>query len=401
MKDNLRKAFLKLPISARAAVASNLLCPLLANGVAPPRGFYSTIEEWQCSPAGKKFASQLQFHPAHPEETLIRKPPTHLYPELHEKFVCELRKESPATFVLEYLNGRCWGPAGSIVTPDNRLLADMSHEFQPEISRYEVFRHTYLQSPRHLPGTAIVLAAPAGAVFGHFLFDVLPRLGILEKAGLDWRQADHVVITGRYRGFQEEALQLLGIDAAKIVDCSDFPHWTADRLLVPSRPGISGNYPAWTIDYVRNLLAPYRGPVPAGISTRLLVSRSRAAGRRIANEAEVFERLAPLGFTLLHNEDLTIPETIAVYDQAEVVIGPMGSSMCSTLFCRPHTKVIEVYPDSSVNVFTWAFGQFIPLDFGYAIGRSLDNSTCHPHDRNYELDPDVIQQLLRVMEICV
>ena len=399
VKNTVRKSFLKLPIQARAAVSSNLLCPLLANGVAPPRGFYSTIEEWQCSQAGKKFASQLQFHPAHPEETLIRKPPTHLYPELHEKFVCELRKESPATFVLEYLNGRCWGPAGSIVTPDNRLLADMSHEFQPEISRYEVFRHTYLQSPRHLPGTAIVLAAPAGAVFGHFLFDVLPRLGILEKAGFDWRQADHVVITGRYRGFQEEALQLLGIDAAKIVDCSDFPHWTADRLLVPSRPGISGNYPAWTIDFVQKLLAPYRGQVPAGISKRLLVSRSRAAGRRIANEREIFQQLALLGFTLLHNEELTMPETIAAYQQAEFVIGPMGSSMCSTLFCKPGTKVIEAYPDSSVNVFTWAFGQYLGTDFGYLVGDSLKDNQRNCHDWDYIVQIDQLTKLVEFMNL--
>lgn len=72
----------------------------------------------------------------------------------------------------------------------------------------------------------------------------------------------------------------------------------------------------------------------------------------------------------------------------------MGSSMCSTLFCRPSTKVVETYPGSSVNVFTWAFGQFIPLEFAYLIGTSIVDTSRNCHDWDYNLNLNELRQLL-------
>ncbi|MCX7396115.1 MAG: glycosyltransferase 61 family protein [Planctomycetales bacterium] len=362
-----------------------------------PSGYWSTFEAWQNSPTAPGNDSRVKFHTAHPAEILIRQPPVYLESELHPKFVCELRKESPPTFVVEYLDGRCWGRAGTIVGPDNHVLADMSHEFRDRIEDYEIFQQPYIVRPQHLHGTAVVLAAPAGQVFGHFLFDVLPRLGILEKAGFDWRSADHFIISGPFAKFQKETLELLGIESPRIADCCKHAHWTADRMLIPSRPGISGNYPRWAVDYVRDLLLPFEGKVPQGLGSKLFVSRANAPGRKIANETEIMQVLQPMGFSVVRNEELTMPETIAAYQQAEFVVGPMGSSMCSTLFCKPGTKVIELYPDSSVNVFTWAFGQFIPFNFGYCIGTSLNEAQTNPHDWNYTVDDKQLGGLLDIM----
>lgn len=364
-----------------------------------PCGYHSGIDQWLIAIQAGNPSSGIVRHEAFADETLIRNPPVSMYDELHPKFVCELKKESPATFVLEYVNGRCWGMAGTIIGPDNQVLADMSHEFRSRIEDYEIFQQPYLVRPRHLIGTAVVLAAPAGQVFGHFLFDVLPRLGILEKAGFDWRSADHFIISGPFAKFQKETLELLGIESSRIADCCEHSHWTADRMLIPSRPGISGNYTRWAVEYVRDLLLPFEGKVPPGLGSKLFVSRANAPGRKIANETAIMQVLQPMGFSLVRNEELTMPETIAAYQQAEFVIGPMGSSMCSTLFCKPGTKVIELYPDSSVNVFTWAFGQFIPFNFGYSIGASLNDAHTNPHDWNYTVDDKQLRGLLDKMAV--
>ena len=364
-----------------------------------PCGYHSGIDRWLIARQASNPAWGIVRHDAFASETLVRTPPVSMYDELHPKFVCELKKESPATFVLEYVNGRCWGMAGTIIGPDNYVLADMSHEFRSRIEDYDIFHQPYLVRPRHLNGTAVVLAAPAGQVFGHFLFDVLPRLGILEKAGFDWRSAEHFIISGPFAKFQKETLELLGIESSRIADCCRHAHWTADRMLIPSRPGISGNYPRWAVEYVRDLLLPFEGKVPPGLGSKLFVSRANAPGRKIANETEIMQILQPRGFSLVRNEELTMPETIAAYQQAEFGVGPMGSSMCSTLFCKPGTKVIELYPDSSVNVFTWAFGQFIPLNFGYSIGASLNDAHTNPHDWNYTVDDELLRGLLNKMAV--
>ena len=202
-----------------------------------PTDCWPTIQDWRDSIQQTDCTPRIDVHDAYSAERLFRSPPIHLDDELDGKFVCELRKQSPATFVLEYLGGRCWGTAGTIISPDNRVLSDMSHEFRERVEDYKIFKQPSLRQPRHLPGTAVVLAAPAGHVFGHFLFDVLPRLAILEKAGFNWRDADHFIISGPFKTFQQETLELLGIDASKVADCSVHPHWTADRMLIPSRSG--------------------------------------------------------------------------------------------------------------------------------------------------------------------
>lgn len=376
---------------------------VLARSIIPkfpvPEGYFSTVEEWSATASSQPFRNQLTVHPAHPGEILYRKEPVRLGADLHPKFACELKKESPPTFVLEYLNGRCWGQAGTIITPDNYVLAEMSHEFRDRVEDYFIFSQQSLPQPVHLSGTAVVLSAPAGYVFGHFLFDILPQLAILEKAGLDWMEADHYLISGPYTGFQKEVLDLLGIDPQKVIDATRTPHVTADRLLIPSRPGVSGNYPAWAVQYLRDLLGPFAGRLPNGITPRLLVSRSLASGRKILNEDELFGQLVPHGFSLIHNEKLSIPETIAVYQQAEVVVGPMGSSMCSTLFCEPGTKVVETYPESSVNVFTWAFGIHIPLEFAYLIGPCQSDPTKDRHNWDYTIEMSELLEILRCVRV--
>ena len=138
--------------------------------------------------------------------------------------------------------------------------------------------------------------------------------------------------------------------------------------------------------------------MPDRLGRRLFVSRANAAGRRVENEATIMAILGPLGYESVRNETLTIPETIATYRQAEFVIGPMGSSMCSTLFCEPNAKIIELYPDSSVNVFTWAFGQFLGQRFGYLTGVTQPDQSQNPHNWNYTIDPSKLQALMNQME---
>jgi hypothetical protein len=359
-----------------------------------PDGHYVDLAEMMTATDAAGFLKRFRKHDAHPAESLIRNPPVHLEAELHERFICELKKESPSTFVLEYEHGRCWGTQGTVVTPDNRVLAEMSHEFCPSIQQYRIFQQTVLDQPRHLKGTAILLAAPAGQVYAHFLLDVLPGLAILERAGFNWKSADHYIISGPQEGFQGETLRLLGIEPERIVDASTHPHLTADQLLIPSRPGISGNYPRWAVEFVRELLLPLATKRPDELGPRLFISRSLAKMRRIRNESEIFRVLDEKGFCLVHNEKLSVAQQLATYVSAECVIGPMGSSTCNTLFCQPDTTVIESYSDSSVNVFTWAFGQHVPLKFGYLVGKGIDDKCQHPHDWDYTVDVDQLQQLI-------
>ena len=106
--------------------------------------------------------------------------------------------------------------------------------------------------------------------------------------------------------------------------------------------------------------------------------------------------LENFGFEIFFGEDLSVSETIGLFAEAEFVIGPMGSNMGNLLFSNPGTKVIETYSRHDVNVYTWSFGQFIPLDFAYLLGDPIVEAHVHPHNYDYTIKTEDLVATLRL-----
>jgi len=323
--------------------------------------------------------------------------PVRLEADLHPAFLREAERISPPTFVAEIPGGRVWGDAGSIIAPGNTLLRELSPEFRADWRDFAIIKQTYLSPPLEIPGTVVSLAAPSGQAFGHWLFDVLPRLAILEKAGFHLEDVDGFFVNGTRKKFQTRMLEILGIPRKKWISAEDTPHVYASTLLAPSVVGLTGNYPKWVCEWLREKFLPFAKPVPS-IGKRVFISRSNAAARRIANEEELVASLAPTGFTPVVLEDYTVDEQISIFANASFVIGPMGSGNSAAIFCQPGTRFIETYGSSAVNVFTWAFGTLLPLHFGYLLGTPIIGSAPRAHNEDYHIDLGKMKDLIARIE---
>lgn len=343
-------------------------------------------------------AAGLRIHPAHTGEHLLRTPPpTHLDADLHPEFVREFQRASPPTFVAEIPSGRVWGDAGSIVTPSNTLIRELSPEFRADWRDFAIVKQTYLLPPKRVAGKIASLAAPSGQAFGHWLFDVLPRLAILEKAGFALDDIDGFFVNGTRKRYQSRMLEMLGIPEEKWIPAESTPHVEAGTLIAPSVVGLTGNYPKWVCEWLQKKFLPFAKPPPSA-GRRLFISRANAPARRIANEDEVFSALAPDGFTRVILEDHSVDEQIGLFANAEFVIAPMGSGNSAAVFCKPGTRFIETYSASAVNVFTWAFGTQLPLQFGYLLGQPIAGSASRTHNENYIISPEKMKRLIAAME---
>jgi hypothetical protein len=73
------------------------------------------------------------------------------------------------------------------------------------------------------------------------------------------------------------------------------------------------------------------------------------------NEAELIERLRPLGFEVIEPQRRPAKEQIAAFASADLVVGPSGSAMLNAVFCRPGARLIDIesephwiYPHTSL-----------------------------------------------------
>jgi hypothetical protein len=172
----------------------------------------------------------------------------------------ETAVESPETFVTKLPNGRAWivpqknswmiCNAIAIIDRDDRLLPELSREYPGELPGCEnqhSTQHRFLNlKPEELPplekidGTVAVLAGLSGNVYFHWMVDILPRIEVLQRWGINLEEIDWFLVNSCQQPFQRETLKALGIPEYKIIESDRHPYIQAQQLIVPSFPGYLG-----------------------------------------------------------------------------------------------------------------------------------------------------------------
>jgi capsular polysaccharide biosynthesis protein len=77
---------------------------------------------------------------------------------------------------------------------------------------------------------------------------------------------------------------------------------------------------------------------------RIYVSRKSAATRQLVNEEELLSMLeSEFEFHPILNEDYTIIDQVAIYRDADIVIGPHGAGLTNTLFAESPSLLAEMF----------------------------------------------------------
>jgi capsular polysaccharide biosynthesis protein len=114
-----------------------------------------------------------------------------------------------------------------------------------------------------------------------------------------------------------------------------------------------------------NLAIPPSSTTGAGGSGDLLyISRNERPVRRILNEDELVPPLRDLGFHVVHPATLSLPDQIATFRNAQVIVSAHGAGLANILFCRPGTSIVELFPKSGIHASSF-FRIASHLDFSY------------------------------------
>jgi capsular polysaccharide biosynthesis protein len=173
----------------------------------------------------------------------------------------------------------------------------------------------------------------------HSLIDKMPFLDFYVASGCDLP----IIINQPLNRFEEDFLAMRGWSHLRhrMLELQSF---VVDRGFLLDRRTIKHRY----YDGCRQFAASLpKAAEEAG--ERLYISRRKAPDRRMANEAELEERLQELGFSIIQAEDLSLMAQASTFARATCVVAPHGAGLTNLIHCPAATKVVEVFSSQYVN----------------------------------------------------
>lgn len=258
--------------------------------------------------------------------------------------------------VAELPGGRVLGRHRAVITGRGDLVQEVSRYFGTSRAReHPLFLNPAPGPPLDFAGRLGVLAARGDANYYHFLFDVLPRIDVLERCP-QIAAPDRWYVPTQLR-FQLELLDLLGIGPDRRIDASNHPHVRASCLVVPGLPAMTEKNPPWVVEFLRRRLLFDLGGPPQ----RVYITRGTAAhNRAVRNEPEVLDLLRRRGFTAVDPGALSVAEQIRTFANASVVVAPHGAALANLAFAAPGAAVVELFPAGCVLPDFWRLACGVP-----------------------------------------
>ncbi|MBD2312181.1 DUF563 domain-containing protein [Desertifilum sp. FACHB-1129] len=321
---------------------------------------------YQLNPQRWQLLLPAQSHPdvryckLHEAAVLPLKPPKTLEAQIHPELNRHKDFYSSPTLVAEVQEGAVWchSQADVVLTRDRQIVTMVSHA-----------NATILDIDRYLPPvsqtveTVALLSVLSGQAFYHWMFELLPKVGLIHLAGIDLNSIDKFIVNEYQAPFHKETLNHLGISSERIITSSQPIHIQANLIVVPYFELLSN----WSCQFLRQELLS-QSTFKTHKPELLYISRKNANYRHLLNEAEISDSLSQLGFTVVTLESYSFMEQVAFVANAKVIVSLHGAGLSHLVFCQPNTKIIEIFPPNYVTRYYWNLSNLVGLDYYYFMG---------------------------------
>lgn len=277
------------------------------------------------------------------------------------------------------------------ISKDGNLIeeSDILHSF------YKSKRYVkYEESPSlDITENAINFLVPNYREYGHFLIEILPRI-LLLKHIFDRSLPYPLLVPATLPSYIDEYLNYLFKDVKyKIV--KDNSNLRVKKLLIPSLLSNNHIFHPFADCLFTNLVKV----IPVATRKKIYISRSnfrRSTDFRIlSNEAELSNMLISEGFEIVQPEKLSCLEQMAIFFNADFIVGEAGSGLHNSIFSKFGTKIVSInYINGVQNFIARLRGQKIeyvtPTD---GILRTPENTAINRIiPREYKVDLEAVKK---------
>ena len=206
---------------------------------------------------------------------------------------------------------------------------------------------------KKINGSVYSLLSGGGAKnnYWHWIFDVVPKIAILEKAKLK-KEPNYFLLPSLSRNFQKETFLCLGIPYKKLLNGEKFKHIICDNLLASDHPIVFdnnptksiSNIPIWVIKWLRKKFVTTKS-INTKLHKKIFIDRendSNNQNRKIINNEEVKKLLTKSGFKYLILSNYSFKKQVEIFKAADFIIGLHGAGFTNIVFSKPKTRVLEI-----------------------------------------------------------
>ena len=270
-------------------------------------------------------------------ETVVRPAPVNLKADERELFGHEYERHFGSAFVWD-LDSVVALPNGYLL--DNGSLREQGFASAPRgtaalKARIRIARHLLSTTPSEIPRGLWITDEFSNGYF-HWVCDALPRLEALPPGEISAR----TLIVPAMAAFSYVTQSLEAYHLSEVRAFSWHERIRCRHLQVIGEMAPTGNYRP---ELMRALRDRMRGHFAAtGSGRRIYVSRSGAAVRRIANEAEIVPVLDKLGFERVEPERLSFGEQVRLMGSASILVSNHGAGLTHMCWMGAGTTVLEL-----------------------------------------------------------
>ncbi len=302
-------------------------------------------------------------------------------------------KSDPLEFIAVLNNGYVFED-GRVITENSEILEDVAVlKYGAMMENNSLLRRKEFPKPKKVGGTLAVIASNGDENYYHWMFNVLPRIKLLQESKIPF---DKIYIYNIIYAYQKDSIKLLGIDEDKIYSGKEDVLIQAEKLLVPSiavKPAVGKPFPTWVIDFlnekflikIKNIKFPQK----------IFVSRSKAYSRRIINEDQLFKVLEEKGFKKIFLEDVKINEQAELFHEAREIVAAHGSGLSNLVFCTPGSRIIEINPHGGHRGHYQMLAKQMNLDYEEVDTNSDHLTQKQADDDDIYVDIDAVLKLIK------
>ena len=308
-------------------------------------------------------ASNSQHRKTHrPEKVALPSPQSNGQPNARPEFRAT-HTESRGSFVSTLTQGSVWFDGYNTVVMDCKDNIVKEHV---KGNAHLVTDTARLRPKRRLTGRVCFLDARSASIYYHWMIDVLPKIALLEEAGIPLNSIDHFMVRCD-SAFQRQTLEHLGIPIEKVVSPWNDGLTTCQTLIVPFLKhdrgdrfynglglGMARWVPQWLTTRFVNSSTPS--------SVKLYISRSNRGTRTPIDEHQLVAALESRSFQCVTLESMTVVEQANLLSNASVVVAPHGAGLTNIAFCKPGTQIFELFGSYVVPCY-WSLATLARHDY--------------------------------------
>lgn len=289
--------------------------------------------------------------------------------------------QSNKPYVADITNVRIFSNSGLILTSDGTVLSDTGGH--PQFGPYVSFVYDKVVIAQQLNKVllnfsdyktreieaGIYLSGLASNAFGHWLPEFLPKLQFLEKHP-DFAKLP-IIVDENMPQSHFDHLRRLANNPLILLPANE--SFLCKRLLVAPSPAFSPvelfpndipvpEMPGLSPRALRFIQGNQSHKTNEPRNKRIFLARKNMKWRRLLNEDDIAENLSELGFKKIFIEEMTVSEQIDLFQEAQWIVAPNGSSLLNVIFADTNIKLLVL---CQPNLFNWGTFQG-PMDaLGY------------------------------------